>query len=208
VGHRRSHRSTAQDFPPAPRQRNRTSVVWLVLPYGAVGTTTVRSIEMYGMVLMAAMTGSADMTEIGHHNRGGCSGSMVYSGGCTGSGAVVGGGCTGSGIVMGSCHGGGHHARGNSCHGGGGGLFHRGNSCHGGYGCTGSYYGGGCTGVIVNQPAPKPVPQPQTQPQPAPMPAPAPAVSAAPCCAPAAPCCAPARQKHGLFHRGGRGCCG
>ena len=41
---------------------------------------------MYGMVLMAAMTGSADMTEIGHHNRGGCSGSMVYSGGCTGSG--------------------------------------------------------------------------------------------------------------------------
>ena len=189
----------------SPPADNRTSVVWLVLPYGAVGTTTVRSIEMYGMVLMAAMTGSADMTEIGHHNRGGCHGSMVYSGGCTGSGAVV-GGCTGSGIVMGSCHGGGHHARGNchggggglfhrgnschggghhtrgnSCHGGGGGLFHRGNSCHGGYGCTGASYGGGCTGVIVNQPAPMPAPQPQ--PQPAPMPAPAPAVSAAPCCA-------------------------
>ena len=40
--------------------------------------------------------------------------------------------------------------------------------------------GGGCTGVIVNRPAPMPAPQPQ--PQPAPMPAPAPAVSAAPCC--------------------------
>ena len=217
-------------FRPLPASANRTSVVWLVLPYGAVGTTTVRSIEMYGMVLMAAMTGLADMTEIGHHNRGGCSGSMVYSGGCTGSGAVV-GGCTGSGIVMGSCHGGGHHARGNchggggglfhrgnschggghhargnSCHGGGGGLFHRGNSCHGGYGCTGGSYGGGCTGVIVNRAGPNARSPAATEP--APMPAPAPAVSAAPCCAPAAPCCAPARQKHGLFHRGGRGCCG
>src|SRR5690242_11025014 len=126
VGHRRSHRTTAQDFPPAPppAQPHLGGVAWS-LPTGEVGTTTVRSIEMYGMVLMAAMSGSADMTEIGHHNRGGCSGS-IYSGGCSGS-VVVGGGCTGSGMVMGSCHGRGHHhARGNSCHGGGGGLFHRG----------------------------------------------------------------------------------
>jgi len=56
---------------------------------------------MYGMVLMAAMSGSADVTEIGHHNRGGCNGSVASYGGCTGSGAVVGGGCYGSGAVMG-----------------------------------------------------------------------------------------------------------
>jgi hypothetical protein len=43
---------------------------------------------MYGMVLMAAVTGSADVTAIGHRDGGGCTGVVA---GCNG----FGGGCNG-----------------------------------------------------------------------------------------------------------------
>ena len=50
---------------------------------------------MYSIVLMMALTGSAEAPALGHH---GCCGGC-YGGGCSGS-------CYGGGY---SCHGGGHH---------------------------------------------------------------------------------------------------
>jgi uncharacterized protein (TIGR03000 family) len=85
---------------------------------------------MYSVVLMMALTGSADTPAFG----GGCRG----GGGCYGGG----GGCYGGG---GGCHGKrGGGLFGGGCHGGGG-LFRKGGrGCHGGGGCSG--YGGGCYG--------------------------------------------------------------
>jgi uncharacterized protein (TIGR03000 family) len=89
---------------------------------------------MYSVVLMMALSGSADVPAFGH--RGGCCG-----GGCYGGYASCSGGCYGGGYgCSGSCH-------------GGRAFRHRGHGCHGcsggGYGCCGSYggcYGGGCYG--------------------------------------------------------------
>lgn len=97
---------------------------------------------MYGMVLMAAMTGAGDTTSFGD------------KGGCTGS-------CTGS-----------HHHLfgGGGCHGGIFGLRHT-HSCHGGSGCTG-YYAGctGSAPVVVAPPAPV-TPAPVVMPAPVAAPA-------------------------------------
>jgi hypothetical protein len=162
---------------------------------------------MYGMVLMAAMTGAtSDFSDIGHRNRGGCHGSGMVAGGCTG--AHAGAGCTGAYAGSG-CHGSKHHNRGNSCHGGGGGLFHRGGKgCHGGSGCHGGgMVAGGCTGVIVTPAQPQPMPKVEPKPVPPPVVAVPPAATGGCTGMIAAPCdCAPA--KHGRLHRGGRGCHG
>jgi uncharacterized protein (TIGR03000 family) len=117
---------------------------------------------MYSVVLMMAMTGSADTPEF--FGRGGCCGGYscngggCYGGGCYGGGCYGGGhgcsgygGCHGGYGCSGSCHGGGHGLFGGGCHGGG--LFSRHGGCHGGYSCCGccgggysGCYGGGCYG--------------------------------------------------------------
>jgi uncharacterized protein (TIGR03000 family) len=94
---------------------------------------------MYSVVLLMALSGSADVPDCHRHSctGGSCGGYVVAS--C--------GGCTGGGH---------HHAR-----------HHRDHSCHGctGGGCTGmAYYGGccgsapvyyGCTGGVMYPPPPK-----------------------------------------------------
>jgi uncharacterized protein (TIGR03000 family) len=78
---------------------------------------------MYSLVLMMALSGSADAPAGlfgGHGCNGGCSGYACSGGSCSGS----------------SCHGGGHKLfGGHGC---------RGSSCHGGHGCS-----GGCTGYVA-----------------------------------------------------------
>jgi len=67
---------------------------------------------MYTMVLMAAMSGGADMPDC-HRNRGCC--------GCYGGGGYYGGGCYGGcyGRSYGGCYGGGVSYYGGGCYGGG-----------------------------------------------------------------------------------------
>jgi len=91
---------------------------------------------MYSVVLMMALSGSADVPAC---HRGGCGG--CYGGGCAGYSC---GGCAGNcGGCRGGCHGflGGRHRRGchgcNGCYGGG---------CYGGGCYGGGCYGGGCVG--------------------------------------------------------------
>jgi hypothetical protein len=129
---------------------------------------------MYGMVLMAAMTGTGDAASFGKHKDGcGCTGSSAYAG----------------------CHGGGkHHMFGGGCHGGG--LFagKHAHGCHGAYaGCHGAY-AGGCTGIVTAPVAVAPAPVAP------PVVAPAPVVAAAPACCPAPTCCE--KHKRGLFGGG------
>lgn len=138
---------------------------------------------MYGMVLMAAMTGSPDAATFG--NRGGCDGAGCH-------GAVL-AGCHGGGLFgkRNGCDGGGLFGKRNGCDGGG--LFsrkHGGASCFGSSlgGCTGVVVAGGCTGapVVVT-----------------------PAAPATPCCAPAPqPCCDPCASsgRRGLFGKKKRDC--
>ena len=116
---------------------------------------------MYTMVMMMAMSGSADATGFGHKMRGGCNGMSctgvaVVASGCTGvapAAVVAPAGCTGCGGSM-SCNG---STSCNGCGGGSGflglrGHFSRkmrgGSSCSGmaapSTGCTG--YSTGCTG--------------------------------------------------------------
>ncbi|HEV3256310.1 MAG TPA: TIGR03000 domain-containing protein [Gemmataceae bacterium] len=113
---------------------------------------------MYSVVLMMALTGSADVPAFGHHNGcHGCYGGGCYGGGCYGS-SCYGGGCYGSSCYGGGCNGGGHH------------LFHRRHGCSGGGcygGCSGYWggyasgccgcYGGGCVGggVVIHEGAVK-----------------------------------------------------
>ena len=101
---------------------------------------------MYSLVLMMALSGSADAPAGlfgGHGCNGGCSG-YSCSGGCSGS-----------------CHGGGHklfggHGCRGGCHGchGGYGCCGGGYACTGGAGCTGAV-GAGCAGGVPVAPAPK-----------------------------------------------------
>lgn len=155
-----------------------------------VGANTQREHQMYGMVLMAAITGAPDATAFGGRNKGCDGGAYVVSAGCVGSTA----GCTGT--VAASCHGGGLFGLRNGCNGGGlfgkrngcdgGGLLSRKHGCHGGGcfgsgGCTGIVVNGGCTGVVV---------------KPAPTPAPVVTPAPAPCCD---PCATTARR--GLFSK-------
>lgn len=122
---------------------------------------------MYSVVLMMAMTSSADVAVDcwGHNCSGACSGMTSCNGGglfgghksCCGGGLF--GGMFGGHSCSGSCHGGGlfsGHSCSGSCHGGGlfggschgGGLFggHKHGDCHGGA-CYGSAcYGGACYG--------------------------------------------------------------
>jgi hypothetical protein len=124
---------------------------------------------MYGMVLMAAMTGTGDTSSFGHKG-----------GGCTGYSA----GCYGSSVVSGGCHGGKHF-------GGGMGLFgHKKHGCQGSAyssGCFGSGYG--CTGVVAAPVMTAPV-------MTAPVVAAAPACCPAPV---ATCCSAPAKHKGGFL---------
>jgi uncharacterized protein (TIGR03000 family) len=114
---------------------------------------------MYSLVLMMALSGSADAPAgLFNHGCNGCSGSSC-NGGCSGYSCGGGHGCHGGRSKHGchgcnggcsgySCSGGGCHG----CHGGRGGLFHR-NNCHGcnggcsGYSCHGGACYGGCTGA-------------------------------------------------------------
>ena len=93
---------------------------------------------MYGMVLMAAVTGSADVTAIGHRDGGGCTGVVAgcngFGGGCNGKHGGGGlfhrdrGGCDGGSKHhrdRGGCSGRGHHGDRGGCNGKSGGLFHR-----------------------------------------------------------------------------------
>jgi uncharacterized protein (TIGR03000 family) len=92
---------------------------------------------MYSVVLMVALSTSADATELGRRGRGGagcCGCSASY--GCYGGGCYGGGGYGGGGY---GCHGG----RGYGCYGGGYGCMGYGG---GGYGCMG--YGGGGYGCM------------------------------------------------------------
>ncbi len=98
---------------------------------------------MYGMVLMAAMTGSPDAATFGKRGAGcnGCLGSVAAApAGCTG--VVTSSGCTGRGGFLG------HHRDKGGC---------SGTVISGG--CTGTVIGGysggtiingGCTGTIIN----------------------------------------------------------
>jgi hypothetical protein len=121
---------------------------------------------MYGMVLMAAITGAPDATAFGGRNKGCDGGAYVVSAGCVGTTAGCTGayaGCTGT-VASAGCHGGGLFGKRNGCDGGGlfgkrngcdgGGLFNRKHGCNGGCigsgGCTGMVVNGGCTGVVVH----------------------------------------------------------
>ena len=107
---------------------------------------------MYGMVLMAAVTGSADVTAIGHRDGGGCTGVVA---GCNGFGGGCNGKHGGGGLFhkdRGGCDGGGHHRDRGGCNGGG---HHRDrNGCHGGGGCHGAVVATpcGCSGIAYAQP--------------------------------------------------------
>lgn len=83
---------------------------------------------MYGMVLMAAMTGTGDASSFGKKDSCGCTGTVVYTS-CTG--------CTGTT----------HHLFSGGCHGG---LFSHKHSCTGG--CM------GCTGYVPPAPCCTPAP--------------------------------------------------
>jgi uncharacterized protein (TIGR03000 family) len=105
---------------------------------------------MYSMVLMLALSGSAELPDC-HGGRHGCRGGGY--GGCYGGcrGGCYGGGCRGGcygGCYGGGCYGGGCY--GGGCYGGGcyGGMSYGG--CYGG-GCYGGMSHGGCYGggVIV-----------------------------------------------------------
>jgi uncharacterized protein (TIGR03000 family) len=96
---------------------------------------------MYSMVLVMALSGSADVPLHRHGCHCGCWGGGCYScGGCWGGGCY--GGCYGGGCYGGGCYGGcSGGCWGGGCYGGcyGGGCW--GGGCYGG-GC----YGGGCSG--------------------------------------------------------------
>ena len=104
---------------------------------------------MYSIVLMMAMSGSADMPAA-HGCNGGCNGGCAGSAcnGCGGGGHGCRGGLFGGHGCKG-CNGGGHGCRGgcNGCHGFLGGLF-KGHGCKGCNGCNGGCNGckGGCNG--------------------------------------------------------------
>jgi uncharacterized protein (TIGR03000 family) len=113
---------------------------------------------MYTMVLMMAMSGSADVVAFGRGGCNGCTGGGYGS--CTGyAGCCGGGGCRGGyGCRGGGCHGcrgGGYGCRGSGC-------------CGGGYGCA-----GGCTGGPAGPMAPRAEPVPPPKPGMALLPAPA-----------------------------------
>lgn len=104
---------------------------------------------MYSVVLMMALSGSAEVPAWGHRHScdGGCYGGGYSS--CYGGG----GSCWGGGSCSGSCYGGGHHRQHghrHSCHGGDWGSCSGGcyGGCHGGHGGWGGCHGGygGCHG--------------------------------------------------------------
>lgn len=112
---------------------------------------------MYSLVLMMALSGSADMPAA--HGCHGC------CGGCYGCNGCTGGGCHG-------CHGGKHRRKHgcHGCHGCCGGYSCNGGctgySCNGGctgYSCTGGACYGSCGGMMA---APAPVPAPPAPPAP------------------------------------------
>jgi uncharacterized protein (TIGR03000 family) len=110
---------------------------------------------MYSVVLMMAMSSSADMPAIGNRgggcncggcfggcNGGGCNGGGRRAHGCHGGGCY-GGGCYGGGY--GGCYGGGWGGGWGSCYGGG-----YGGGCYGGGGFGGGCYGGGFGGNVIS----------------------------------------------------------
>lgn len=108
---------------------------------------------MYGLVLMMALTGSAETPEFGRKGGHGCSGAYGCSGyvvGCSGAYGCSGYGCSSSYGCSSGRHGGGLFGR-HGCNGGG--LFgkHRNRGCSsycsGGYVCGGGYACSGAYGV-------------------------------------------------------------
>src|SRR5437762_1628993 len=88
---------------------------------------------MYSVVLMMALSGSADLPAFHRHGCDGCAGAC-HGGGCHG-----GRGCHGGLFARHGCHGG------RGCHGCNGG------GCHGGYACH-----GGCNGGVEYAPEYRP----------------------------------------------------
>ena len=97
---------------------------------------------MYSVVLLMALSGSADTPALGHGCKGGCD-----CGGWSCASSCGGWSCD----CAGSCHKSKHHGRMKGCHGGHGGHGGHGchSSCHGGYGCAGGACHGGCGGYTM-----------------------------------------------------------